>query len=163
MTTCALCGLEFTASDVTCGGCPLGAGCTLVCCPRCGYQVPDESQSRVVALLRSTWRALARSGRGPARDAIEGAGGSDGSIPLTALRPGQSAEVISMSAAGRSWQERLASFGIVAGTSIELVQHRPTPIIRAGHTSLALDGEIAQGIRVRRSPDACEHPAGTRA
>ena len=43
---CGLCQYEFdpTAADIACKGCPLVAGCHLVRCPRCGYEMPPEAK-----------------------------------------------------------------------------------------------------------------------
>ncbi len=49
---CGLCGAQFTHGDRACGACPLGAGCDLVRCPRCGYQFPRRST------LVSWWQRL---------------------------------------------------------------------------------------------------------
>jgi hypothetical protein len=40
---CGLCGYEFTEdqAQAACEGCPMGS-CNLLCCPRCGYEMPRE-------------------------------------------------------------------------------------------------------------------------
>ena len=56
---CQLCGFEFSAEARRCHtSCLLGAPCTLVCCPNCGYQMIDESRSRAAGLLQRAWAAL---------------------------------------------------------------------------------------------------------
>jgi hypothetical protein len=56
---CQLCGFEFEAGlGSRCLACPLGASCTTICCPNCGYQTIDESQSRAAGLLKAVWSAL---------------------------------------------------------------------------------------------------------
>ena len=47
---CGLCGLTFMHGDRVCGACPMGHGCDLVRCPRCGYQFPRGS--RIVDALK---------------------------------------------------------------------------------------------------------------
>ena len=47
---CSLCGARFTHGTLVCGSCPLNAGCEVVKCPSCGYQVPRRS--RLVDLAR---------------------------------------------------------------------------------------------------------------
>ncbi len=44
---CALCGYEFNSAESfsRCQACPLTRHCHLVCCPNCGYQVPDRAHS----------------------------------------------------------------------------------------------------------------------
>lgn len=41
---CSLCGTEFTPSDHLCGGCVVRRECRLVCCPNCGFGMPEESK-----------------------------------------------------------------------------------------------------------------------
>ena len=53
MKTCSLCGYEFDTENMVChAGCPLASHCAVVCCPNCGYQMVDESQSKSVVLAR---------------------------------------------------------------------------------------------------------------
>ena len=146
MVTCQLCGSDFDTSDASCHvGCPLSVGCSLVCCPHCGYQVPEPSNSRALAGLRRIRDGVARALRGARPRTIDPA--SD--IPLTSLRAGQHAAVVAVDDASPRWLHRLSSFGIVAGTPVQLVQSRPTPIVRVGQTELALDRQIARSIRVQ--------------
>jgi len=52
---CPLCGSEFDEHDRSCvAKCPLASvqGCSLICCPHCGYQMVDESKSGIARLLR---------------------------------------------------------------------------------------------------------------
>ncbi len=42
--TCPLCGATFDAGSQGCRpSCPMAKGCSVVCCPSCGYSVPQES------------------------------------------------------------------------------------------------------------------------
>lgn len=43
--SCPLCGLTFTGAQGagSCMGCPLGAHCETICCPRCGYSFVERS------------------------------------------------------------------------------------------------------------------------
>ncbi len=57
--TCPLCGYTFNASEMACHtSCPLSVGCHLICCPNCGYQVPDEQRMIITGTLRRVWDAL---------------------------------------------------------------------------------------------------------
>ncbi len=41
---CPLCGLRFDAEGQGCRpSCPMAKGCSVVCCPACGYSFPQES------------------------------------------------------------------------------------------------------------------------
>jgi hypothetical protein len=41
---CAFCGYEFTKEEGSqgCRSCPVKAGCNMVKCPRCNYEIPPE-------------------------------------------------------------------------------------------------------------------------
>jgi hypothetical protein len=40
---CPLCAMEFDAEGQGCRpSCPLAKGCSVVCCPSCGYSFPQE-------------------------------------------------------------------------------------------------------------------------
>ena len=41
--TCPLCGSRFDPEGKGCRpSCPLAAGCSVICCPACGYSYPRE-------------------------------------------------------------------------------------------------------------------------
>ncbi len=41
---CTLCGAVFEPDGNTCGGCVLRKDCRLICCPNCGFGIPEESK-----------------------------------------------------------------------------------------------------------------------
>ncbi len=44
MTTCPLCGVGFDPEGQGCRpSCPMAKGCSVVCCPACGYSFPQET------------------------------------------------------------------------------------------------------------------------
>ncbi len=52
---CPLCGCEFEEPEQACTACPMHSkGCSLKCCPSCGYALPGES--KVLRLIRRIWR-----------------------------------------------------------------------------------------------------------
>jgi len=55
---------------------------------------------------------------------------------------------VCLGAGGESRHNALAVFGLVPGAEVTLVQHRPSPVVRVGETTLALDKEIAEEIVV---------------
>ncbi len=69
-------------------------------------------------------------------------------VPLTRAAPGSTLHVREIAVEDPVRSDRLASLGLVAGCEIVLRQRRPTYVIDVGETTLALDGEIAAGIRV---------------
>ncbi len=72
-------------------------------------------------------------------------------VPLENLEPGRVARVVFIAPGVAKRLERLASFGLVPGTEVELRQKRPTFVVEIGGTTLALEKEVARGIYVRRT------------
>lgn len=70
--------------------------------------------------------------------------------PLPDLGMGASGRIVFIAAASQSTLERIASLGVVPGRTVRLVQSRPSVVLEAGHTRIALDPEIATQIFVRR-------------
>jgi hypothetical protein len=62
MIHCPLCGLEYeaTASPSSCQACPLARGCSMACCPRCGYKMPTESRLGKLIKKLTTATGVAR-------------------------------------------------------------------------------------------------------
>lgn len=61
MQQCALCGYEYDASQLVCHpSCPLAEKCSIICCPNCGYQVVDETQSATIKLMEKVWTRLVK-------------------------------------------------------------------------------------------------------
>ena len=81
----------------------------------------------------------------PASDAP--AGGS----PVTRIidiPPGTTATVIAISSDSVARLNRLASFGVIAGTEVRLLARRPSLVVACGETSIALEEEIGHEILV---------------
>lgn len=55
MIRCALCGFEYEPVPSCPASCPLNGACHFVCCPRCGYQNIDPSQSVSVQFVKRFW------------------------------------------------------------------------------------------------------------
>jgi len=50
---CPLCGCGFDAAEQGCRpSCPLAKGCSVVCCPSCGYSFPQENAGLAGRLRR---------------------------------------------------------------------------------------------------------------
>ena len=91
MNTCPLCGYKFDIEGMLCHStCPLSAGCHIVCCPNCGYQMPDQERMPLASGLKNLWeryqQSRARSGPDP-----------DMPCAVCDLRPGQRAEITEFS------------------------------------------------------------------
>lgn len=144
MLHCQLCGYEFEPDTLTCHtGCPMGRHCNLVCCPHCGYHSIDESRSRAASWLRRLWPAPPKNGvpsEPRPRPSL---------LPLNHIPPGQVVEVEDVSNLSPERLARLSVFGLMPGERVEVLQHRPAPIIRLGQTELTLSEEILSQIWVR--------------
>ena len=61
-----MCAAPAAQMHEACAGCPLAKGCTVLCCPRCGYQFIERSAT--INLLVSLWararERLAAVGKG---------------------------------------------------------------------------------------------------
>ena len=136
---CGLCGMEFEKVDTVCAhGCPLGASCTHVRCPSCGYEFPDTP--RVLEWFKVL---LARMRRAPRP--------SDGqTVCLERLQAGDRGQLLELSCPQSSRRNALTVFGLTPGTEITLLQRHPSFVIRIGETEVGLDNQIARQILVKK-------------
>ncbi len=138
--TCPFCGFEFAKNDTLCQhGCPLGSLCGLIRCPNCQYEFAETP--RTITLLGGWFKR-----KRPARR-------SD--LPVHVLTVGDlgrgdHARVVCLGAGSTQRHNHLAVFGVVPGAEVELVQQKPSCVLRVGETELGLDPEIAREILVER-------------
>ena len=156
---CPLCGYEFDPAVLDCreAGCPLAelTGCTLICCPNCGYQMPDKHGSALAGLLERLQERFARRAHEPSSEAR--------ALSIRELRPGQSAVVTELRFTDRDRLDQLCTFGLAPGCSVQLEQTQPVVILRIGGTTLSVDYEVADGILVcadEPEPGPQASPAG---
>lgn len=71
-------------------------------------------------------------------------------VRLTDLGPGEVAKVVFMSSDKTKHLDRLSAMGLMPGTMLKLHQRRPSYILDLGETQLAIDGEIARDIFVKK-------------
>jgi len=71
-------------------------------------------------------------------------------VPLTELQIGGDARIVFISSKYHARLDRLSSLGIVPGSILRLHQKQPTYLIKIGETELALDGELAKEIFVKK-------------
>lgn len=135
---CPLCGFEFEPESMAChSSCAFNDSCGIICCPNCGYQMPDESKSRMANALRLF--IARRRGEGGKLEPVR---------PLSAMKPGQSGKVVAINSDNHARIERLHVLGLVKDAIIRLEQKRPTYVLRVGFTELTIDYEIATNIMV---------------
>jgi DtxR family Mn-dependent transcriptional regulator/ferrous iron transport protein A len=141
---CPLCGYEFDIEGMSCHtSCPLSAGCHILCCPNCGYQIPDQSQMRFASMLKSLWERYQESRHARAQRK------ADRPQSVTDLQPGQRAEVVEIVSADRNRLARLSSYGLMPGCQISLRQRSPAFVLAIDETEVALDTRVAREILVR--------------
>lgn len=87
-----------------------------------------------------------RRARQRAGIAARAAGMSD--APLTRLRTGGRARVVSLEGATERERSKLMALGVLPGEEVRLLQRFPSFVIRIGYTQLALDRETAAVIVV---------------
>jgi hypothetical protein len=63
MIRCALCGFEYEPVPSCPASCPLNGACHFVCCPRCGYQNIDPSQSSSVKWVNEMGNVISNAAR----------------------------------------------------------------------------------------------------
>lgn len=144
---CRLCGHEFDPQALACHAeCPMGSRCSLICCPACGYQVVDESRSTLARALRRLWPER-KASRGRRSRRVPG-------VPLTHVPVGGGAEILALEGMPATRLARLVAFGLAPGTTVEVLQARPVPVVRVGETELAISREILAQIRVRPREEA---------
>jgi DtxR family Mn-dependent transcriptional regulator len=71
-------------------------------------------------------------------------------VPLDDLEIGKAGRIVFLTPSFHKRVDRLGSYGVVPGSVIRLRQKRPSFVIDIEGTSLALDGEVAREIFVRR-------------
>jgi Fe2+ transport system protein FeoA len=68
-------------------------------------------------------------------------------VPLSEVGAGQEARIVSLETLPLTRQRYLHAFGIVPGAIISIQQQRPVTIIEVDRTELAIEREVAEGIR----------------
>ena len=134
---CPLCGTDFEHADCR-GGCPMSKGCAMVRCPRCGYEFVESG--KITDMLKRWIRRAPKPEPTPAPEPDV--------LPLIDLKPGTSAKIVFIAS------RKLASFGLVPGSDIRLLQRWPAVVLGCGATSIAVEDEVGREIFVRVTPPA---------
>ncbi|HET8798712.1 MAG TPA: FeoA family protein [Thermoanaerobaculia bacterium] len=130
---CPLCSTDFTGEECH-SSCPMARGCTMVRCPRCGYEFVESG--RFADMLR---RWIRRAPVRPAGDVV----------PVLDLPVGATASIASVDCASAARLSRLASYGIAAGSEVRLLARRPAVVLACGPATVAVEDEVAREIHVR--------------
>jgi Fe2+ transport system protein FeoA len=120
-------------------GCPIAQvnGCSMVCCPNCGYQMPDKQSSVLVGLIERIQGRLTHP-----KNARHSA------PTVRSLRPGETAIVADLAFKDADRLDQLCAFGLAPGCTVQVEQTDPVVILRIGGTTLSVDYEIADGILI---------------
>jgi Fe2+ transport system protein FeoA len=133
--TCSYCGvwLDPIAARRACDACSLaGGGCRSVCCPRCGWEMPEEPA--ILARLRA-WLGRRRPMRA-------------GVMTLAEMAPGERGKVVKLDGHDASRTRKLMALGVLEGAFVELERTAPSVVFRTGYTQLAVDEGLAASIVV---------------
>ena len=141
---CDLCGHQYDPEmHLGCQSCPLHSECNLVCCPACGYQTVDTQRSFLVKL--SSYLPGFRRSSKFVKKSFEG-------ITLADISPGSQVELVDYDEGfPTDRKEHLQAFGLVRNNPIQVIQQTPVTIIRLDNIELALENDLARGIRVQHS------------
>jgi Fe2+ transport system protein FeoA len=134
--TCPLCGFDYVPGGDSCRefGCPIAlGGCATRHCPRCGYTVPDEERSPAARLVRRLFRPRPRPAAGTLADLPAGAFG-----------------VVETIAGDPALHARLTAQGLAPGVVLHVVQRLPTLVVEVGETTIALEGRVAEAVRLKQ-------------
>jgi len=145
MISCPMCGHSFDpGKHPTCEGCPIQKGCSLVCCPKCGFEMVDYKKSTLYQLVtRIKSRFL---NRGLIKNNVnhltlkETTLGSQ--VTIAGFHPQMNPER----------RVRLQAYGLNEGQLIRVIQHSPVTIVLIEHLELAIEAEIAQYVFIRMKP-----------
>jgi len=135
---CPLCSTDFSGEECH-SSCPMARGCTMIRCPRCGYEFVESG--RFIDMLRRWIR------RAPARS-------SGDVVPVLDLPVGAAASITTVDSASAARLSRLASYGIAAGSEVRLLARRPAVVLACGSASVAIEDDVAREIYVRISNPA---------
>ena len=70
-------------------------------------------------------------------------------LPLCELSQGDRGRVAYLRTGNSQRLQKLLTLGILPGVAVEMVQRFPTFVFRIGHSQIAVDREMAEGIQIR--------------
>lgn len=133
----------------------MNTGCSLVCCPKCGYENVDVQQSSLARLASRLLRRPTPSSFPPLPvSAAAGEGRGEGQTPppihrLSEVPPGRRTRVVDfLPGLPADRRAQLQAYGLAPGYYIQVVQHSPVTIIQVDHTELALEASLARQVQV---------------
>ncbi len=139
---CPLCQTNIDTCKSCSPACPLSKNCSIVSCPHCGYSFPRPSG---FSALLSRWFSKRKEHAECQRP-----------LTLAHAGTGQLLQVCSMGNRDADYRSKFAAFGILEGSQIRVRQRKPTFVIEAGETTLALDKKLAEQILVSLVDESLE-------
>jgi len=138
---CPMCGQQYASQEHQgCKSCPVNKNCTLVCCPACGYQTINARKSKLARLVQMLFPNNPRSDHNELGEV---------GTTLAEVPAGCRVQVLAFSedfpADRRAY---LQAYGLVPDYWVQVLQHSPVTIVRLDHLELALENELARGIKV---------------
>jgi len=109
----------------------------MVRCPRCAYEFVESG--RFADMLRRWIRRAPVCSTAPL---------DDGTICIADLPVGTTASIASIRRSSAARLNRLASYGIIAGSEVRLIAKKPVIVLGCGSASVALEDEIGREIFV---------------
>jgi len=154
--TCAMCGHTFNpAQHRGCAACPLQSGCQLACCPNCGFEAVDPSQSVLASAFAKLFGKSLREKRNMPRMNNENDNSPGSAVEagqrLTDLSPGSRARILGFAPdISIDRKAQLQAYGMIPGNFLWVRQQKPVTVIQVEHTELAFETELADSIFMER-------------
>jgi Fe2+ transport system protein FeoA len=146
---CSMCGHQFNPDQhLACQACPMQSGCSLVCCPACGYQTVNPDRSKFVRLVNFFFAHNNTASYARAEDVNDS---------LAEVPPGNKARVIDYAVDFPPDRKAyLQAYGLVPNYWVKVLGHSPVTIIQLDNIELALENDLARGIKVQWESSAGE-------
>ncbi len=75
-------------------------------------------------------------------------------LTLADVAPGVLARIVGIEDMPGHARSKLVALGLVPGRIVEVIRHKPVTLVRAEHSELALEDELASGITVKEEEEA---------
>jgi Fe2+ transport system protein FeoA len=108
----------------------------MVCCPACGYTTIDTDKTSVGKLALNL-----TSSEAPQQSPME-------LTTLAEAPKGASVIVVAVENTSGSRPQQMQAYGLAPGRTVQILQQDPVTVVRADHTELALEGDLANKVLV---------------
>jgi Fe2+ transport system protein FeoA len=138
--TCSMCGYTYISSQhKACQGCPINQGCSMVCCPKCGFEMIDPQKSagyKIVTRIRNRFNHKRNLNHHRVLSLIQGIPGKK--VRISGFNPQIDPER----------RARLQAYGVNVGQIVTIIQHAPVTIVLIEHLELAIESDLAHKIQI---------------